>query len=77
VVVFGTSNPSEAFMVKGLLESHGLDAVMSPSPGVQALTVHMAYIEILVPAGQAADARQLLDAFEEGTPEFEGGGEAE
>lgn len=77
VVVFGTNNPSEAFMVKGLLESNGLHVVMNPSPGVQALTAHMAYIEIMVPADQAADARQLLDAFQEGTPEFEGGGEGE
>jgi hypothetical protein len=74
-VVFDTDDESEALIVKGLLESNGLEVLMStpesPSSIFPMTTGHLGEIRLAVRAEQADDARQLIEESEEEIPEGE------
>jgi hypothetical protein len=69
VVVFGTGDTSEAIVVKGMLEANGLEVTMSSSHGVS--HGQLGYVDLMVPADQAAVARELLAEYEGETPDIE------
>lgn len=65
-VVFRTQSEIEASVVQGLLESEGLQVMRlaGPPPGVFAFAVTtLGEIVIAVPAGQAHDARRVLQSY--------------
>jgi hypothetical protein len=71
--VFGSNNWSEASVVKGLLESNGIEVTTEPSSGV-ALYLEVGFagsIVLLVRAEEAAEARRLIDESEQQAPDSE------
>ena len=65
VVIFRTQSNVEASIVRGLLESHGVMAVMSSSVAhaVFPLNVNgLGEVRITVPAEEAAEARRIIDS---------------
>ena len=63
VKVFDTEQESEAMVVKGLLESAGIDADMTSLDAVQETFPGVGGTIILVRAEQADDARKLIEEF--------------
>lgn len=71
-VVFTTNDDSEAQIVKGLLESNGLDVAMStPEAPIGVFPISssdLGRVRLLVRAEQADEARRLIDESEEAGP---------
>jgi ribonuclease-3 len=68
VVVFRTRSAVEASIVRGLLEAHGFEAVLTPDSVwslVPSAVADLADIEIGVPAASADAARRLLESRRE------------
>ncbi len=60
VEVFDTQEESEAFVVRGLLESAGISALISGLDAPQDILPGVGGVVIRVPAEQAEDARRLI-----------------
>jgi len=75
VMVFETNDESEALVVKGLLESDGLEVLMStreaPVGVFPISSTHLGDIRLLVRAELADGARRLIDDSEVDIPEAE------
>jgi hypothetical protein len=68
VAVFDTQDESEAMVVKGLLESAGIDAVVNSIDTQQDLFPGVGGVVVLVNRDQVEDARQVITAGQT-TPE--------
>ena len=68
VAVFDTQDESEAMVVKGLLESAGIEAVVNSIDTQQDLFPGVGGVVVLVNRDQVEDARQLITAGQN-TPE--------
>src|SRR5947209_19710771 len=62
VAVFDTQDESEAMVVKGLLESSGIDAVVNSIDAQQDILPGVGGVVVLVNADQVEDARQIITA---------------
>lgn len=69
VVVFRTGDTSEAIVVRGMLEANGLEVTMRASHG--ASHGPLGYVDLSVPADQAALARELLAECDGEPPDIE------
>lgn len=65
VVIFRTTSQSEADVVRGLLETHGLIAVIVPELGRTAFPLSMHDLRLTVPAEQAAAATRIIESHRE------------
>lgn len=65
VEVFSTREESEAQVVRGLLESNEIEAIVLPLEAPQDVLPGVGPIVVRVPASQAEDARQLIAASRE------------
>ena len=65
VVIFRTTSQSEADVVRGLLETHGLVAVIVPELGRTAFPLSMHDLRLAVPAEQAAAATRIIESHRE------------
>ncbi len=63
VEVFDTQEESEAFVVKGLLESAGIEALVSGLDAPQDILPGVGGVIIRVPADQADEARRLIEDY--------------
>lgn len=63
VKVFDTDVESEAMVVKGLLESAGIEAVMSNREAPQDILPGVGGVVILVREERAAEAEAVIEAF--------------
>lgn len=63
VEVFGTREESEAQVVRGLLETGGIDAMVLPLEAPQDVLPGVGPIVIRVPASQADEAREIIAAY--------------
>ncbi len=63
VEVFDTQEESEAFVVRGLLESAGIPALISALDAPQDVLPGVGGVVVRVPADQAEDARAILDDY--------------
>ncbi len=63
VEVFGTKEESEAMVVRGLLESAGIDTLVSGLDAPQDILPGVGGIIVRVPADQAEDARRILEEY--------------
>lgn len=74
-VVFDTNDESEALVVKGLLQSNGLEVLMStpesPSNLFPVSTSDLGEIKLRVRAEQAEEARRMINESREEIPEGE------
>jgi len=61
VQVFGTEEESEAMVVRGLLESAGIDAMIQNREAQDVFPV--GGVAVLVREDQAEDARQTIEAY--------------
>lgn len=68
VAVFDTQDESEAMVVKGLLESAGIDSVVNSIDTQQDLFPGVGGVVVLVSRDQVDDARQVITAGQN-TPE--------
>lgn len=68
VAVFDTQDESEAMVVKGLLESAGIDSVVNSIDTQQDLFPGVGGVVVLVTRDQVDDARQVITAGQN-TPE--------
>ncbi|MCA1561668.1 MAG: ribonuclease III [Acidobacteria bacterium] len=65
VVIFRTTSQIEADVVRGLLETHGLTAVIVPELGRTAFPLSMHDLRLTVPAEQAAAAMRIIESHRE------------
>src|SRR5689334_17521601 len=63
VEVFGAKEESEVLIVKGLLESAGIDALVSSLDAPQDVLPGVGGLIIRVPAEQAEEARQVIEDY--------------
>jgi Putative prokaryotic signal transducing protein len=63
VKVFDTEEESEAMVVRGLLESAGIDAIIQNREAPQDILPGVGGVVVLVRADQAEDARQTIEAY--------------
>ena len=61
VEVFGSRDESEAQVVRGLLESAGIDTLMMTDEAPQDILPGVGAVVLKVPASQAAEARQIIE----------------
>jgi hypothetical protein len=61
VEVFDTEQESEALVVKGLLESAGIDALITSLDAPQDILPGVGGVVIRVPADRADEARQMIN----------------
>jgi ribonuclease-3 len=62
VVVFRTPSQSEAEVVRGLLETHGINAVIATDLSRTAFPLTLNELRIAVPAEDGAHAKQIIDS---------------
>ncbi len=67
VVVFRTPSQTEAEVVRGLLESHGIAAIIGTDLSRTAFPLTLNELRIAVPAGDADAATQLIDSHRDDT----------
>ncbi len=84
VVIETTAGDLPAEILRGLLEAQGIPVMLSQEGAARAMGINVGpfgEVEILVPAGLAEQARQVLDEYEAGgfanTEEFVPGGDDE
>jgi len=63
VDIFGTKEDSEALVVKGLLDSAGIDSVIVSLDAPQEVLPGVGGVVIRVAAGDAGDARQAIEEY--------------
>ena len=63
VEIFDTQQESEAMVVRGLLESAGIEALMSSLDAPQDVLPGVGGVIIRVPAGQAEEARRMIREY--------------
>ena len=63
VKVFDTEEESEAMVVRGLLESAGIDAIIQNREAPQDILPGVGGVVVLVRADQAEDSRQTIEAY--------------
>jgi hypothetical protein len=63
VEVFDTQQESEAMVVRGLLESAGIEALLSSLDAPQDVLPGVGGVIIRVPADQADDARRIIEEY--------------
>jgi len=63
VKVFDTEEESEAMVVRGLLESAGIDAIIQNREAPQDILPGVGGVVVLVRADQAEDALQTIEAY--------------
>ncbi len=63
VEVFDTMEESEAMVVRGLLESAGIEALISSLDAPQDVLPGVGGVIIRVPAGQADEALRLIEEY--------------
>jgi len=63
VEVFDTQEESEAFVVRGLLETAGIDALITGLDAPQDVLPGVGGVVVRVPAGQAEEARRLIEEY--------------
>ena len=63
VKVFDTDEESEAMVVRGLLESAGIDAMIQNREAPQDILPGVGGVVVLVRADQAEDACQTIEAY--------------
>lgn len=63
VKVFDTDEESEAFVVRGLLESAGIEAMIQNREAPQDILPGVGGVVILVRPEQAEDARETIDEY--------------
>ena len=63
VKVFDTEEESEAMVVRGLLESAGIDAIIQNREAPQDILPGVGGVVVLVRADQADDALQTIEAY--------------
>jgi len=63
VKVFDTEEESEAMVVRGLLESAGIDAIIQNREAPQDILPGVGGVVVLVREDQAEDARQTIEAY--------------
>ena len=63
VKVFDTDEESEAMVVRGLLESAGIDAIIQNREAPQDILPGVGGVVVLVREDQADDARQTIEAY--------------
>lgn len=63
VEVFGTREESEAQIVRGLLETAGIEAMVLPLEAPQDVLPGVGPIVVRVPAVQADEARAVIEAY--------------
>jgi hypothetical protein len=63
VKVFDTDEESEAMVVRGLLESAGIEAMIQNREAPQDVLPGVGGVVILVRADQAAEAEETIEAF--------------
>jgi hypothetical protein len=66
--VFDTMEESEAMVVKGLLESSGIPALISALDAPQDVLPGVGGVVVRVPRAQAEDARQLIAGLQRSKP---------
>ena len=71
--VFDTMEESEAMVVKGLLESSGIPALISALDAPQDVLPGVGGVVVRVPHEQAEDARQLIAELQRSKPYSEPG----
>ncbi len=69
VEVFDTNEESEAFVVRGLLESAGIPALISAWDAPQDLLPGVGGVIVRVPADQAEDARTVIADYRANGPQ--------
>ncbi len=69
VEVFDTQEESEAFVVRGLLESAGISALISGLDAPQDVLPGVGGVVVRVPAEQAEEARSLIADYRAQGPE--------
>jgi len=69
VKIFDTEHESEAMVVKGLLDSVGIDADLTSTDAVQETFPGVGGIIILVRSEDAEKARRIIDESQRGTRE--------
>jgi hypothetical protein len=63
VKVFDTEQESEAMVVRGLLESAGIDAIIQNIDAPQDVLPGVGGVVVLVRPDQAEDARETIEAY--------------
>ncbi|ABF39146.1 hypothetical protein Acid345_0141 [Candidatus Koribacter versatilis Ellin345] len=63
VRVFDTEQESEALVVKGLLESAGIDALVISLDAQQDILPGVGGVVVQVPGDRADEAREIIEAF--------------
>lgn len=63
VEVFDTEQESEALIVKGLLESAGIDALITSLDAPQDILPGVGGVVVRVPADRAEEARQMINEY--------------
>ncbi|HLH07318.1 MAG TPA: DUF2007 domain-containing protein [Terriglobales bacterium] len=63
VDVFDTEQESEAMVVRGLLESAGIEAFQTGLDAPQDILPGVGGVVLRVPASQAAEARELIEEY--------------
>jgi ribonuclease-3 len=62
VVIFRTQSPIEADIVKGLLETHGIDAIVRSSMPLTSFPMSVTELRVAVKAEDAARAERVIDS---------------
>lgn len=68
VDVFDSQSDSEALVVKGLLESAGIEAAVISLDAPQEVLPGVGGVVVRVPAEQAEEARDIIDCYRQGPP---------
>jgi hypothetical protein len=68
VEVFGSERESEVFVVKGLLESAGIECITRNLDAPQDILPGVGGVAVLVRADQAQEARQMIDDYRTNGP---------
>ncbi len=69
VQVFDTQEESEAFVVRGLLESAGIEALISGLDAPQDILPGVGGVIVRVPADQAEEAISLIEDYRQNGPQ--------
>lgn len=69
VEVFDTQEESEAFVVRGLLESAGIPSIISGLDAPQDVLPGVGGVIVRVPADQADDARAIINDYRANGPQ--------
>ncbi len=69
VEVFDTMEESEAMVVRGLLESAGIEAIITAWDAPQDILPGVGGVKVLVAPEQAEEARSLIEDYRNNSPE--------